>query len=176
MSQVYSHYLFYWIHGVQSSVFRCSWSTWTQVLCLIDNNLFSFFYMQTTCLMSFICWKCQVCILVSLLKIKVFISLWTCIYISIPSINMFFLFYDNAIYCFYYYNSVIQFEIRDNDTAGSSFIIKICFSWPVIFLFPYETEDCSFFFLISVTNLVGVFIMIALNLQVAFGRKPTSLY
>ena len=45
---------------------------------------------------------------------------------------------------FYYYSFVVQFEIRDDDTFGSSFIGQDCFSNPGFFVFPYEVEYCSF--------------------------------
>jgi hypothetical protein len=45
---------------------------------------------------------------------------------------------------FYYTCSVIQIEIRDGDTSRSSFIIKICFSYPGCFVFSFEIQHCSF--------------------------------
>lgn len=45
---------------------------------------------------------------------------------------------------FYYYNSIVDLEIRDGDTSRSSFIVQDCFSYPGLFVFPYKTEYCSF--------------------------------
>ena len=45
--------------------------------------------------------------------------------------------------CFYYYTSVVEHEIRDNDTSGSSFIVQDCFRYPGFF-FSNEGEYCSF--------------------------------
>ena len=45
---------------------------------------------------------------------------------------------------FYDYCSVVQFEMRDGDISRSSFIVQDCFSYPGIFVSPYEIEHCSF--------------------------------
>jgi hypothetical protein len=44
---------------------------------------------------------------------------------------------------FYYDCSVVQLEIRDSDTSRSSFIVQDSFSYPELFVFPYEVENCS---------------------------------
>ena len=46
---------------------------------------------------------------------------------------------------FYHYCSVIQLEIRDNDTTRSSFIVQYCFDYSGSFAFPDEFETCSFY-------------------------------
>ena len=45
--------------------------------------------------------------------------------------------------CFYYYYSVVKFEVRGGDTFRSSFIVQDYFGYPV-FCFPYEVEYYSF--------------------------------
>lgn len=114
------------------TVFHCSCSTWTQLLCrVIDKDLFSiplhvgilfdehymlkmpsiyscFFVKKSRC--------SQVCELMSVAQFHQSICL--SFSMSIPC-------------CFYYYSSIIQFEIGDGDTSSRSFIIKICFSCPV---------------------------------------------
>ena len=85
-----------------------------------------------------------------------FIGVWVYFWVfdSIPLINLFlyqhlvgFLFVCLFV-CVYHYCFVVQFEVRDSDSPGSSFIIENCFGNPGVFLFwfgfPYEVENCSF--------------------------------
>ena len=49
--------------------------------------------------------------------------------------------------CFHYYSSIVELEIRDGDTSGSSFTVQDCFSYPVFCLFvcfSIEVDYCSF--------------------------------
>jgi hypothetical protein len=52
----------------------------------------------------------------------------------------------------------------DSDTSSSSFIVQDCFSHPMPFVYPYETENCPF--KISVGILMGI----ALTMSNALGR------
>ena len=65
---------------------------------------------------------------------------------------------------FYCYFSVIQLEIREDDASRRSFIVPDCFSYPVVFVFPYEMDYCSFKIRKS---CVGILIEITLNLKTA---------
>lgn len=47
------------------------------------------------------------------------------------------------IILFYYYNSVVQFEIRDSDISCHSFFIQDCFGCPeCVCVFPHEAKRC----------------------------------
>ena len=36
---------------------------------------------------------------------------------------------------FYYYNSIVELEVRDGDTSGISLIVQDCFSYPDFLFF-----------------------------------------
>ena len=63
---------------------------------------------------------------------------------------------------FYYYSSVVKFEIRDDDASGCSFIVHDCFSYSG-FLFSHMKMrvDLSW----SVKNCVGILIGLALSVD-----------
>lgn len=63
--------------------------------------------------------------------------------------------------CFYYYNCVVQFEIEDDDTPSSPFIIQDWFGYLVCFLFLYEANNCVFDLC---KDCVGILIGNTLNL------------
>lgn len=68
---------------------------------------------------------------------------------------------------FYYYTSVVQFEIRDGDTYSSSCTIQDSFSYPGFPVFSYEAE---FLFLSSSVKICVIILMgVALNL-IAFHK------
>ena len=46
-------------------------------------------------------------------------------------------------YSFYDYFSVVEFEIKDGDTSGCSFIVQDCFSRPGFFIFSYEVDTMN---------------------------------
>ena len=46
--------------------------------------------------------------------------------------------------CFYYCKSIIELKVSECDASGSKFIVEDCCGYPVIFVFPYEFEYCSF--------------------------------
>ena len=45
---------------------------------------------------------------------------------------------------FYYYSSIVEFEVRDGATIRSSFIVQDCFSYPGYFVSSYGSDYCSF--------------------------------
>ena len=45
---------------------------------------------------------------------------------------------------FYHYCSVVKLEVRDGDSPSLSFIVKNCFPYSEFFVFPDESENCSF--------------------------------
>ena len=61
----------------------------------------------------------------------------------------------------------VEFDLRDGDISGSSFIVKNCFGCPGVFVFPYEVDYFSFK---VCEELHGILMGIALNLQIVFGR------
>lgn len=68
------------------------------------------------------------------------INVW--VFDSVPLINLSVLM---SIPCnFYYYCSVVELEIRDGDTSGSSFIVQDCISYPGFFFLSDEIEYCPF--------------------------------
>jgi hypothetical protein len=60
---------------------------------------------------------------------------------------------------FYQYCSVVQLEVRNSDSARSSFIVQDCFG--------YEVENYSFK---VYKNRVRIMMGIALNVKIAFGK------
>ena len=62
--------------------------------------------------------------------------------------------------CFHGHSSIIEFDVRDSDAAGSSFIIQHCFCYPVFFFHMKLSIVLSR----SVKNCVGILMGIALNL------------
>jgi hypothetical protein len=87
--------------------------------------------------------------------------IYVCIFDSILLINLNLSVFMKISCGFYYYSSVVQFEIRDCDTSKSSFIVQDCFNFPVLFVFLYQAEYCYFIFC---KNGVGILMGIALNL------------
>ena len=47
-------------------------------------------------------------------------------------------------YSFYYYCSVIEFEVRDGDSARSSFIVENSFGYPGFFVIPDKFGNWKF--------------------------------
>lgn len=45
--------------------------------------------------------------------------------------------------CFYYYDSIAEFEVRDGDGSRSYFTVQDCLSCFLIFVFSYEDDYCS---------------------------------
>lgn len=80
--------------------------------------------------------------------------------------------YVNTMLFFYYYSSVVHLEIRNDDTSSNYFIIWDYFSYHFFFFLCV----CVFHmklrivFSISVKNYDGIWLGIALNLYIAFGR------
>lgn len=117
-------------------------STWTYVLCMVtDIDLFAF-YIQTS-----ICWRYFLFSIVWFFSffvknpsvhrcVGLFQGLW------FDSIDQPVCSYTSTMH-FYYDCSVVQLEIRDSDTSRSSFIVQDSFSYPELFVFPYEVENCS---------------------------------
>ena len=79
-------------------------------------------------------------------KDQVSIGMWVYfgIFISIPLI---YLPGTILIACsfFNHYCFVVQLEVRDGDSLGSSFIVQNCFLYPRFLVFPYEVENCFFY-------------------------------
>ena len=68
--------------------------------------------------------------------------------------------------CFQYCSYVVEFEVRDCDASGNSFIIQDCFGYPV-FLFCFVLffhMELSIALSRSVKNCTGILVGIALNL------------
>jgi hypothetical protein len=72
------------------------------------------------------------------LDIHSYVNLCLCLpFNSIDSISVFLAIPS----CFYYYTSVVLFEVRDGN-IGSLLLLRIVFSYPGFFVFPYVAENC----------------------------------
>ena len=71
--------------------------------------------------------------------------------------------YMQITYCFDYYGFVIQFKIRKCDASSFILLSQLHFGYLGSILVPYEFQDCS----ISLKNIIGILVGIALNLQIA---------
>lgn len=47
-------------------------------------------------------------------------------------------------FCFYYYISVVELELRYGDSSISYFIVQDCFIYLGLFVFPYDVQYCPF--------------------------------
>ena len=45
---------------------------------------------------------------------------------------------------FYYYDLILEYEVKDNDASRSSFVVQDCFCNPGFFVFPCEIQYYSF--------------------------------
>jgi hypothetical protein len=94
-----------------------------------------------------------------LIKNHVFMGIWIYVWVfnSIPLVN------DSVLchYQYHYYSSVLQLEVRGNDTSGRAFIVQDCFS-KLEFLFFHM--KLSTVVLRSIKNYIGILMKIALNL------------
>jgi hypothetical protein len=88
-----------------------------------------------------------------LVKNQVSVGMWVCFcffyLILLLNLSVFM-----PITCrFYYYCSVVQLGIRDDDTSSSSFIVEDCFSYPEILFFHMKLSIvCNFNFLKYIFN------------------------
>ena len=118
---------------------------------VIDMDLFSFFCGLTSSYASTIfedAFFLPLYSFSSFVENQVFIGLWIISWvfnlISLVNISVFMAIPS----CFHYYSSVIEFEVRDGNASGSTFIVKDCFGYPgsfvvVVFVFPYKVVYCS---------------------------------
>lgn len=82
----------------------CLWPTWNWVVYrLIHMNQFEIFYMQTSRLISNICWRCcpfsYWCAFLDYLS-KISVRIYACLFSSVPLVNLFML-----MPCYFYYYS-----------------------------------------------------------------------
>ena len=140
-------------------------STWNWVLCAVMNmDLYAFFYMKTSNKTRNLCWRCFL-----------FSIVWFCLPYEKSSVcgcmglfqGLRFESIDQSVcsitisHSFYYYCSVVQLEIRDDDTSRSPEILLYRVPCFVLFFLPHMR--LRIVFSRYVKNCVGILLGIALN-------------
>jgi hypothetical protein len=69
--------------------------------------------------------------------------------------------------CFCYCGSIVKFEIKHFAPSNIALFIQDCFGDLEFLVFPYVFLDCL---PISVKNVTGILMEVALNLYITFGR------
>ena len=91
------------------------------------------------------------------------VNFWVLYTVSLIYVSI----YNASIIQSDYPSFVIHFKIRKCDTSRLALLAQDYFSYLGFFVVPYEFWNC---FSISVSNAIGIFIGIALNLQLALGN------